>query len=175
MRTTTIITAKIERSIFTLIDQGTKQFEVRNESFQDSNYIQYIDTATGCELGIYQLSRTYSLIQTARIPARDFALAASGVDRKTFDRLFPPQTSYAYHIAAIGERTTLNAIFNSAQNEQPTIPNVPTWAGMSFTNLLQNMQHKAWEQGARTGLANTKPTQIQSFLDHNNPYKEHTK
>lgn len=116
MRATTIITAKIEPSIYKLIEQGKKHYEVRDESFHQAKAIQYVDAETGKVLGMYWLGPEDDFDRTHD----PFIQSLSGVDDRTFHRLFP-KTEERFgiltkgvdrlHVAPIRSRTSLNDIF----------------------------------------------------------------
>ena len=106
MRATTIITAKIEPGIYKLIEQGSKHYEVRDESFHQAKAIRYVDAETGEMLGLHWLGpeddfgRTHDpLIQSL-----------SGVDDRTFHRLFPETVDRLY-VAPIWSHTSLDELF----------------------------------------------------------------
>lgn len=106
MKTTTIITAKIEPDIYKMIDEGRKNYEVRDESFQNADVIRYVDNTNGKVLGMYWLGPEsvfdYSPDQ--------FMLSLFGIDDDRFHRLFP-KTGINLHTARICSRTSLTDIF----------------------------------------------------------------
>ncbi|GAA6124206.1 hypothetical protein BPY_23140 [Bifidobacterium psychraerophilum] len=62
MNMTRIITAKIQPDIYTLIEDGVKHFEVRNESFEGADIIHYVSSETGETLGFYETDGSQSVI-----------------------------------------------------------------------------------------------------------------
>lgn len=115
MKTTIIITAKIRPDIYDMVRRGKKRFEVRNRSFHDADYIRYISSTTGRELGIYQLGPEKCF--DGQDPAdRSFCQACAGISPETFNDLFPRFSfrSTDLHVAPIGERRATSDIFRSS-------------------------------------------------------------
>lgn len=57
MKRTVFITAKLQDNYFELIKNGTKKYEVRDESFIDAQVIRYISSSSGNELGFFFLGK----------------------------------------------------------------------------------------------------------------------
>ena len=116
MKTMTIITAKIKPSIYKLIEQGRKLYEIRDEGFHQADAIRYVDAETGKVLGVYWLGPEDDFDRTHDPLMQSMA----GVDDSTFCRLFP-KTEERFgilikgvdrlHVAPIRSRTSLDAIF----------------------------------------------------------------
>jgi hypothetical protein len=112
MRTVTIITTKIQPDIYDMVLRGQKRFEVRNESFHDADYIRYISSTTGRELGIYQLGP--EKLFDGQDPAdRDFCQSCAAISPKTFNKLFPRLAFHDtdLHVAPIGDPRAFSDIF----------------------------------------------------------------
>lgn len=105
MKLTSIITAKIEPEIYKKILTWTKRFEVRDESFQNADFIRYVNanSENGAEevFGIYRIKGEIFLPSNARSIAQEI----SAVDEETFDRLFPTE-DYVFYVAELGEPIT---------------------------------------------------------------------
>lgn len=86
MKFTNVVTAKIKPNIYTLIERGVKQWEVRDESFQNADVIRYVDAESGSVLGSYRLGEKFALPREWDSITRYLA----EVDWSTFYELFAP-------------------------------------------------------------------------------------
>lgn len=87
MKTTTIVTAKIQPDMWKLITEGVKRFELRTESFQNAGFIRYVSSEDGTPLSFHHIGKETT------VPAdnRDMLAALAGVDAAKVDELFPPR------------------------------------------------------------------------------------
>lgn len=116
MRAMTIITAKIRPNIYKLIEQGRKRYEIRDEGFHQADAIRYVDAETGKVLGVYWLGPEDDFDRTHD----PLMQSLSGVDDRTFRRLFP-KTEERFgilakgvdrlYVAPIRSHTSLDEIF----------------------------------------------------------------
>ena len=117
MKRTVIVTVKIRPDFYQLIENGTKKYEVRTESFGDAQAIVFLDAATGRRLGMRRVlgSRQYHREDDERV------LELSGISRQDFRDLFPPETnggSPSLWVARLGQPTGLDDLFEERADEQ---------------------------------------------------------
>jgi hypothetical protein len=89
MKQSRIMTVKIRPDIYTLIEQGKKVWEVRDEDFMLSTVLRYVDSETGVELGFWGVDAYAHFERNMDLVTRYLA----GVDKKTFYDLFPKRES----------------------------------------------------------------------------------
>jgi hypothetical protein len=103
MRHLHIVTAKIKPSIYALIQDGSKHYEIRNESFQGAQAICYVSADSGRTLGIHMLGPELTLGRDTD----DLALQQlSGLDRRSYLSMFPKAlipTQPVLYAAGIGK------------------------------------------------------------------------
>lgn len=118
MKTTTIITAKIDSDIYKMIDEGQKLYEVRGESFQNANIIRYVDDINGEVLGMYVIGPEDVFDRTHD----QFIKKISGVNDRTFRDLFPKpgegpdsdKKAYCLYVVPILCKISMDDIFQMA-------------------------------------------------------------
>jgi hypothetical protein len=98
MRWTTIVTAKIRPEIYDRIENGKKNWEIRDEPFGNAKAIRYIDSETGKLLGYCEISWTCYLARTYDPLLIDLAQ----VDSQTFYDLFPADGPIRLYAAQLG-------------------------------------------------------------------------
>lgn len=86
MTKSTVATLKIRPSIFDLIRNGTKEYEIRDSSLEGVDIICYLDSETGAFLGSF----TVDGVERVGRSADQKTIERSGVDVDTFFELFPP-------------------------------------------------------------------------------------
>ncbi|MCI1831529.1 MAG: hypothetical protein LKI88_00725 [Bifidobacterium sp.] len=109
MKITKIVTAKIERDVYSRIDAGQKHYEVRSESFDGASIIRYVASDDLQLLGIRELG----VEQEFERESDEFVLSLAGVSESDFYKLFPhpnqifsglPSNIWRLYAARIGER-----------------------------------------------------------------------
>lgn len=86
MTKSTIATLKIRPSIFKLIRNGIKEYEIRDSSLEGVDVICYLDSETGAFLGSFVVGD----VECVDRSADQQTILSSGVDADTFYDLFPP-------------------------------------------------------------------------------------
>ncbi|MCI1673159.1 MAG: hypothetical protein LKI34_02920 [Bifidobacterium tibiigranuli] len=122
MRTTTVITVKIEPYIYDMILRGQKRFEVCSESFHGADFICYVNPETDNEFPLPGLPYTdesiYYLGPEQRFDrdSDEFVQRLAGISKGEFYKLFPRPSVVAFtgqinnlYAAPIGERITNTA------------------------------------------------------------------
>lgn len=103
MRTTRIVTAKIEPDIYKLILDGSKTHEVRDEPF-DADIIRYVSSEDGSLLGVHRL---WNEERVPRLKHTEHALCElAGITYDKFIDLFHagPERARNLYVADIGRR-----------------------------------------------------------------------
>lgn len=86
MTKSTVATLKIRPSIFDLIRNGVKEYEIRDSSLEGVDVICYLDSETGAFLGSF----TVDEVERVDRSTDQQTIECSGVDVDTFYELFPP-------------------------------------------------------------------------------------
>lgn len=106
MKTTIIITAKIQDEIMELIREGRKRYEIRDEPFNDAQAIRYVSSRDGRELGMYRITDTFDIPRSQK----DSVIEISAVGAPQFHRLFPNRNDddkQRLWIAHLGTKTNV--------------------------------------------------------------------
>lgn len=88
MTKSTVATLKIRPSIFDLIRNGIKEYEIRDSSLEGVDIICYLDSVTGAFLGSYSVDG----VERVGRSADQQTIWRSGVNADTFYELFPPSS-----------------------------------------------------------------------------------
>lgn len=86
MTKSTVATLKIRPSIFNLIRNGIKEYEIRDSSLEGVDVICYLDSETGAFLGSFAVGD----VECVDRGADQRTIERSGVNVETFYDLFPP-------------------------------------------------------------------------------------
>lgn len=86
MTKSTVATLKIRPSIFDLIRNGIKEYEIRDSSLEGVDIICYLDSETGAFLGSFAVGG----VECVGRSADQNTIERSGVNAETFYDLFPP-------------------------------------------------------------------------------------
>lgn len=86
MTKSTVATLKIRPSIFNLIRNGIKEYEIRDSSLEGVDVICYLDSETGAFLGSFIVGD----VERVDRGADQRTIERSGVNVETFYDLFPP-------------------------------------------------------------------------------------
>lgn len=85
MTKSTVATLKIRPSIFDLIRDGIKEYEIRDSSLEGVDIICYLDSETGAFLGSFAVGR----VECVGRSADQKTIERSGVNADIFYELFP--------------------------------------------------------------------------------------
>lgn len=86
MTKSTVATLKIRPSIFNLIRNGIKEYEIRDSSLEGVDVICYLDSETGAFLGSFAVGD----VDCVDRGVDQQTIVSSGVNADTFYDLFPP-------------------------------------------------------------------------------------
>lgn len=119
MKTTTIITVKIDSDIYRKINEGQKPYAVRDKSFQNADVIRYVDDTNGEVLGMYRLGPEDVFDRTNEQSIKKLL----GVDDRTFRDLFPKpgegpdsdEKAYCLYVVPILSKVSLDDIFPAVE------------------------------------------------------------
>ncbi|MGO3357472.1 MAG: hypothetical protein ACTILK_00565 [Bifidobacterium crudilactis] len=109
-----IITAKVNSQNWFLIRDGKKHYEIRDHPFNGAKFIHYVDSATGLNLGTFELGATYRLYRddfNLGDTPRNFALALSGITREEFNSIFPTTTKVFFVARILQQVDDLDDLF----------------------------------------------------------------
>ena len=102
MKAITIITAKIQDTIYQSILSGEKTYEVRTQ------VIRYVSARDGKELGLWTLEDFFTINSSNRKALEKYTSVSTSI----VDELFPySSVRYPIYVAKLGHETTLNNIF----------------------------------------------------------------
>ena len=109
MKKTTIVTARIQRSYYNLIQKGIKKYEVRDCPFEGADAIWYIDSETNKGLSLQRLSKASPFSRNQD----ELTMRLSAVDGTEFYELFPPSSEggpSVLWVARIGEEVPMEQL-----------------------------------------------------------------
>ena len=108
MKAITIITAKIQDTIYQSILSGEKTYEVRTHDFENAQVIRYVSARDGKELGLWTLEDCFTINSSNRKALEKYTSVSTSI----VDELFPySSVRYPIYVAKLGHETTLNNIF----------------------------------------------------------------
>lgn len=111
MRTTIIITAKIQDEFMELILEGRKKHEIREEPFNGAQAIRYVSSRDGRELGVYRIIDTFEIPRSRK----ESVIGISAIGEQRFHSLFPDRDDddrQSLWIAQLGVATTVDELLS---------------------------------------------------------------